>query len=146
MNTHTEIDIDAPAEVVFGVLWDVARYPEFVSDVVDAIVEPGADPHTLRATMEVQLLRVRRYTVDMVAEPPWAIRWTLERGDSLVRNDGAWLLSPNDDGGVHVRYELGIEFALAVPDAVVRKMVDFHLPVMLKQFKARAEQIRRTGG
>ena len=145
MDTQTQIAIDASVDTVFRVVWDVECYPDFVSDVVHTEVTPGTSPQEQTAEFHVKMLRVRHYLLHMVAAPPGQIRWTLARGDSLRRNDGHWRITPDATGqGCVVQYQVGLDFAMAVPDAIVRKMVEFQLPVMLRQFKARAEQVHRA--
>lgn len=144
LDAVSEIDVNAPADFVFRVLWDVARYPEFLTDVVETVVCPDADGHVQVANFEVQLVRIRRYSLRMVAESAVRIHWTLVTGDSLSQNEGGWDVTPHQDGrSCTIVYRLGIAFTVPVPDVIVRKMIAHNLPMMLRQFKVRAEQLHR---
>lgn len=152
LEASSEIEVFAPAEVVYAVLWDVARYPDFLSDVADASVEPtnapdgkpGDDARTLEAVLDVVLVRPRRCRVKLLGRPPYRIDWTLLEGELQAVNDGSWLLESHPSGrSCLVRYEVRLQLTVAVPEAIVKKLVAFNLPTLLRQIKARAEHRHR---
>ncbi len=141
---RSDIDIDTPAEALFDVLWDVAKYPDFMTDMVDSWAEPGATPLEQIATHRVQFIRSRTYTVHLKAEPPTRISWKLVQGENMRINEGHWLIQPRPDGaGCTLEYVLRIELALKLPDAIVKRLTAFNLPTMMRQIKAHAEHQQR---
>ncbi len=144
-----EIEVHAPAGVIYAVIWDVGRYPEFLSDVIDAQVHATPNANVQEAAYRVQLFREVAYRVRMVGDRPARVSWQRIAGDDtgdgyLQRNDGAWRIEPTDDGrSCRLHYELTIEFGLPLPDAMVSRLVDFNLPTLLRQMKARAEAVTR---
>jgi ribosome-associated toxin RatA of RatAB toxin-antitoxin module len=144
LDAGSDIEVHAPADAVFAVIWDVKRYPEFLTDVVETSVREIGEPGVQDADFEVQLVRIRRYTLRMVADPPRGVQWTLLEGESLRENVGSWQVLPHTDGHTClVSYRIRVDFNLPVPDVIVRKIVEHNLPMMLRQFKARIEQLHR---
>jgi ribosome-associated toxin RatA of RatAB toxin-antitoxin module len=148
LDAACDMEVFAPPEVVFAVLWDVARYPEFMTDIVETeVAEPETDSEdgagsgpTQVVTLETQFVRTRRYTVRMEARPPLRVTWQLQAGDGLSHNEGSWELVPHHDGrSCLLIYRLRVGFSVPVPAAVARRMIDFNLPTLLRQVKARAE-------
>lgn len=140
----SDIDVDAPAEVVFSVLWDVARYPDFMTDMVDSWAHPSDNPLEKDATHRVQFIRSRTYTVHLRAEPSTSITWKLVQGENMRINEGHWHIRPREDGaGCSLEYLLRIELALKLPDAIVKRLTAFNLPTMMRQVKAYAEHQQR---
>lgn len=148
LDARSDIEVQAPADAIFAVLWDVRRYPEFLTDVVETAVHSTGRPGEQEAAFDVQLVRIRHYTLRMVADPPRGLTWTLVHGESLRCNEGSWEIEPLDDGRTcRLVYSIRVDFALPVPDVIVRKIIERNLPMMLRQFKARIEQLhRRTRG
>ncbi|MFZ4577837.1 MAG: SRPBCC family protein [Myxococcota bacterium] len=140
-----EIDVAAPPEVVFGVLWDAEHYPDFMTDVIDVEVHADSEPWTQELTQFVTFIRTRHYRVRMHATPHSRIAWKLVEGENLAVNDGAWDLSPLDSGTrCHLTYQLQLDVTVPIPDVILRRLAEFNLPTMLRQVQARAEtQARR---
>ena len=146
--TECEIEIHAQPELIWGVLWDVERYPEFISDCVDAAVTPipPSDGQQLqRVQMRVQLIRPLAYSAVMTGTPPTSISWEADEADGYLQQHlGAWEIVPSADFRTClVRYRLTVAFELPIPDAVIRRFADLNLPTMLRQVKARAENKAR---
>jgi ribosome-associated toxin RatA of RatAB toxin-antitoxin module len=138
----TAILVNAPQELAFAVLWDVTRYPEFLSDVVDVIAEPGDSPGEQIVHYVVRAPRKLEYSLLMRAVAPERIDWTLLESDLQRQNRGSWVFSLAPDGAL-LTLEIQMEFKLPVPDVIMKKLVEFNLPVMMRQVRARIEQTNR---
>lgn len=147
--THCEIEVHAQPELIWSVLWDVERYPEFVSDCVDSHVGPAPEvegqPQSQRIDMRVQLIRPLTYSALMTGRPPNRVQWEADETDGyLGHHSGSWTIEPMGDlRTCKLTYELNVAFQLPIPDAVIRRFADLNLPTMLRQFKARAEKLAR---
>ncbi|GEM_PF-2748213 len=147
--TTCEIEVHAPPEVIWAVVWDVERYPEFISDCVDAGVEPMENhdegARQQRIEMRVQLIRPLAYTALMTGQPPLHVRWkATSTGGYLTSHRGSWDIDPSTDRRTcTVRYMLEVHFQLPIPDAVIRRFADLNLPTMMRQVKARSELVAR---
>lgn len=136
----SDIDIDAPADVVFAVLWDAARYPDFMTDMVDASVQPGGSETEQIVVNRVQFIRSRTYSIRMRAESPLHISWALIEGENMNINEGFWRIDPVTEGtGCHLTYLLRIDLAIKLPQAIASRLASFNMPTMMRQVKARAE-------
>lgn len=140
---RTSIDVNAPRELAFAVLWDAQRYPEFLSDVVDVMVEPGADANEQIAHYVVRAPRRLEYALQMRAESPTRITWTLVTSEFQRQNCGSWEFLETPEGAL-LNLEIQMEFRVAVPDVIMKKLVEFNLPVMMRQVRARIEQTQRA--
>ncbi len=139
----TEIEVSAPQQTAFTVLWDVVRYPEFLSDVVDVSVEPGESASEIVALYVVRAPRRLEYALRMQADPPSRITWTLVTSDLQSQNRGSWVFSESAEGAL-LTLEIQMEFRVPVPDVIMKKLVEFNLPVMMRQVRARIEQVNRA--
>ena len=139
----TAIEVNAPQELAFAVLWDVSRYPEFLSDVVDVSVEPGETAAEQIVHYVVRAPRRLEYTLNMRAVAPERIDWSLVESDLQRDNRGSWVFSHVPDGAL-LTLEIQMEFRMPVPDVIMKKLVEFNLPVMMRQVRARIEQTNRA--
>jgi ribosome-associated toxin RatA of RatAB toxin-antitoxin module len=146
--TTCQIEVHAQPELLWSVLWDVERYPEFISDCVDASAralpsEPGLMQQ--RVDMRVQLIRPLHYSAVMTGERPTSLAWAADdTGGYLQQHSGGWTIEASTDRRTcMLAYELTVAFSLSIPDAVIRRFADLNLPTMLRQVKARAEMLAR---
>lgn len=100
-----EWDVAAPQEAVFNALADARTYPEWWKQVyIDVQADgPPAVGMESRQHFKGRLpyhLNTRSVVVEMDA--PRLIRGDVD-GD--LRGTGVWTLTPNDDGGTHVRFD-----------------------------------------
>lgn len=143
--TTQHIEVFAPAGILYATLWDAARYPEFLTDVIDASLVASSRPTMQHARLLQRLIRETHIDLAMQGDPPALVTWHL-RGDHdwLERYDANWLIEPSTDGrSVRLDLRLDVRFRTAVPDAVVRRLLDFSVPTMLRQVRARAELVAR---
>ncbi len=141
-----EVVVDAPIDVLWGVVADYARYPEFVPGLHAIHVRPvGAEKH-VEYELDIGVKRVR-YTLRMAEEPPRRLSWTLVSGDLMKVSNGSWDLTPE---GARTRARYTVEVQVSKPPLVPQALVDrisdeltrVQLPRTLAAFKARAEERR----
>lgn len=139
IDTCAEIDIAASAERIWSVLWDVARYPEFLTDVLAvALVGPATETRMV-ANFDIKIFRARTVALELTAERPQRLKWRLVESEHLEFNEGEWALHPGADGAVRLSYRIRVATTAAVPAAITKRLIDFNLPAALRQFKSRIE-------
>jgi ribosome-associated toxin RatA of RatAB toxin-antitoxin module len=138
-----EILIATSPEVLYDVIVDYDRYPEFVPSVKRCRTSRnGGD---VRVEYEVDLgLKKIRYTLRHHEERPHHVSWSLDSGDWMKVSNGSWDLAP-EGGQTRARYSVEVQIAKPplVPQSVVDRLTDeltrVQLPRTLAAFKARAE-------
>ena len=138
----TAIEVNAPHELAFAVLWDVERYPEFLSDVVDVVTEPGGSATEQTVHYVVRSPRKLAYSLRMQAQAPDRIDWTLVDSDFQRQNRGSWMFTQAPDGAL-LTLDIQMEFKMPVPDVIMKKLVEFNLPILMRQVRARIELSHR---
>lgn len=139
IETRAEIDIASTPERAWAVLWEVERYPEFLSDFNETQVLSRADSLTQVVAFEMRLFRLRTFRLELRGEPPFHVSWSLVDGANLRHNHGDWTIEALNDQIVRLHYRLEIDIDIPVPDAIARRLMDFNLPTAMRQFKARIE-------
>ena len=144
-DTHCQIQIHAPPEVIYAVLWDVGRYPQFLTHVIDAGVIENSNPEQITVELCLDMIRTFECRFDMRGHPTSRVRWWLtEAADVLESHAGGWTI----EAGTNPRtcmldYKAKIQLKEAIPDSLMGRIVDFDVPTMLRQVKARAEFVAR---
>ena len=135
------ITIEAPLADCFAIATDFEHYPEWAHDVKEAVVKERDDQE--RAT-EVEfrasaLGRSTHYTLAYdYSQAPDVLSWKMVKGDIQRSIEGAYHLSPTDDGGTEVRYDLSIELAAPLPGFVKRR-AEVRILNSVRELKTRAE-------
>ncbi len=141
-----EILIDAPADRVFDVIVDYARYPEFVPGIKACRVVAGGEAAERRVEYELDLgIKRVRYVLRHLEERPTKVTWSLVSGDLMKVSNGSWELQAEGD---RTRARYAVEILIAkpplVPQAVMDRISDeltrVQLPRTLDAFKQRAER------
>ncbi len=143
--TQSQIEIHAPAGIAYATVWDASRYPEFLTDVIDVTAAAGPTASHQNARLQLRVVREVEVEIALEGEPNSLVTWRLKEGGGwLERYDAAFTIESVDGSReVVLRLHLDIDFAGAVPEAVVRRLFDFSVPTMLRQIKARAEMTAR---
>jgi ribosome-associated toxin RatA of RatAB toxin-antitoxin module len=132
-----DIDVECSPAMAAAVLWDVVSYPDFLSDVLE--VEVADQPEVREATFHVRVFRARQFRVALQRQVDHGLRWTLIDGEHLRSLVGSWQVVELAPGLTRLTYALEIDLDFAIPDAIARRFLDFGLPTVLRQFKARME-------
>jgi ribosome-associated toxin RatA of RatAB toxin-antitoxin module len=135
------ISIAAPPERVWAIAADVERYPEWARDVKDVVVR-SRDEQQRPAEVEFRASALGRSTHYTLAydysQAPDVLAWKMVKGDIQRSIEGAYHLSPTDDGGTEVRYDLSIELAAPLPGFVKRR-AEVRILNSVRELKSRAE-------
>jgi ribosome-associated toxin RatA of RatAB toxin-antitoxin module len=141
--TQQSIVIHAPVDVVYGVIVDYEKYPQFLSDV-SAVKVISRAPGTTVMEQTLSLVKEVTMRLRLTETPHSAVSWVTETGSRfLKKNDGSWKLEDLGDGTTRATYGLDVEVGgIWVPQAIVDKLTGGTLPKTLQAFKARAEAAR----
>lgn len=134
------IEIEAPIQLVYDVIIDYERYPEFIADM-EAVEVVRRDGDTVEASFQLNLIKRIHYTLELVGEPPHRVRWSLVTSKLFQTNDGGWELEEIGEGRTRATYSIDVGFGLAVPKAISNRLIGSSLPATLEAFKQRAESL-----
>ena len=142
LSRHTDtITIAAPPEQVWAIAADVERYPDWAKDVKDVVVR-SRDEEGRPAEVEFRasaLGRSTHYTLGYdYSHAPNVLAWKMVHGDIMRTIDGAYTVSPTNDGGTEVRYDLIIELVVPLPGFVKRR-AEVRILNTVRELKIRAE-------
>ncbi|MBI2338889.1 MAG: SRPBCC family protein [Deltaproteobacteria bacterium] len=136
------IEINASPKECYDVITDYGRYPEFLTESKNVVVEKKSG-HTAEVTFTLDLIKKFSYTLKMVGKPPHTVAWSFVRGALMKRNDGEWTLEKSGNGTTRATYSIDIDLGLFVPGAISRMLIGSNLPGMLKSFKKRIEERKK---
>jgi ribosome-associated toxin RatA of RatAB toxin-antitoxin module len=139
-----EVEIAAPAEALFDVIVDYARYPEFVPGIKACQVRTVGGEKHVEYELDLGLRRVR-YVLHHVETRPTRVAWSLVSGDTMKVSSGSWELTPQGADRTRARYAVDVQLAKIplVPQRLIDRMTDeltrVQLPRTLEAFRKRAE-------
>ncbi len=136
--TTTSIEIKAPLKKVYEVITNFEAYPEFLSGSKGAKILKKSPRH-LQVEFKVDVIKTITYVLDIQLDPPHGFSWSLLKGDFMKSNSGRWILNEIKKGLTEALYEIEIDLGLFVPKSISNILVGKNLPVMMKEFKERAE-------
>lgn len=128
-------DVAASPDLVFQVISDFERYPEFLPEIREARCDREGDSSCFARFDLFMLLHVR-YAIEVTLSSPDKILWTLQDSNVLEQNQGSWEIQRTDTGS-HVRYSVDIELKGAVPEAILERLSGNHLDTMIARFQER---------
>ncbi len=134
------IIVDAPLATLMQVITDYEAFPEFIPELENIQVK-RVNENTNRVTYTVNLIKKITYTVESVVESESRVSWSLVKGDFMKKNQGRWLLESLGDNQTKVIYEIEMTFGMLVPSSLVSTLQERNLPIMMEQFKTRAESL-----
>lgn len=163
-------EIDAPIDVVYVVITDFEKYPEWASSLQKVVVhdsahpgiEPGLDSSTpgyhSALPSEVEFFGGAigfraRYKLRYEFDPPTEVRWCLVDGEvrgvlfklSISSLEGSYVFEPTENGKTLATYTLRV--ALPAPlGPLRRKAEEIVMETGLKDLKRRAESLARHRG
>ncbi len=143
-SAHAEIVIEAPVDVVFGVLVEFERYPEWVADLKQAEVV-GRDDLGRATEVEFRAAAMGRSTTYRLgydyADAPARLGWFLVAGDLERELDGHYALKAGTEGAhtTEVGYELSIDLIVPIPGFVKRRAETRIVKAALEDLKLRVE-------
>ena len=139
-SASTTVDINVAPEKLLSVITDFASYSSFIPEMKECkIVSSGEG--TWDVCFKIHMIRSLEYTLRLVQRSPTHVEWSLVSG-VFKSNNGSWRLEPINGGSVtRATYSVDISVGMFIPKTVVKNLVGKSLPVMLGQFKRRAESM-----
>jgi uncharacterized membrane protein len=138
-----QVRVDASVEQCFATLVDFDSYPEWAGDLKEVhVVE--TDPDGRATIVEFRAAAMGRSTTYQLrydySDAPNRLGWDLVTGDLPRELDGAYVLTPTDDGAAtDVVYELAIDLVYPIPGFVKRRAEGRIIKTALGELKARVE-------
>jgi hypothetical protein len=140
--TTSSIVIDAPKELVMGVIADFPAYPEWAQGMKKAeVVEMGRDGRALKVHFELEAAPIKdAYTLGYDWHGDDSVRWGLVEGKMLKSMEGAYELRPSGSG-TEVTYRLAVELSIPMIGMLRRKAEKVIIDTALKGLKKRVESL-----
>lgn len=134
------IVVAADVDTVLEVVADFAAYPQWQDEVTAVdILATDDDGWATRVGFTVDAgIATTSYVLDYRYDVD-GMRWTLESGEHLRRNDGAYRLAEQADGTTLVTYELELETTMPVPAVLWRQVARRIADTALRGLKRRVE-------
>lgn len=132
--------IDASPDVVWSVITDLDRYPEWAGGVRSIeVLEANDDgsPHRARFVIDAKVSEIT-YVIQY-AYDNYDITWNLLEGDLISQLDGVYKLYETDEGGTEVEYGLEVDVDLPLPAFMKKRAARTILEQGLKGLKGQAE-------
>ena len=135
------IIVNTSPEVLYDVIADYEKYPEFLKDI-SAVRVIERSPQASVVEFTVNLIKKVDYTIRLTGERPRSVSWTLVKSSILKANNGGWTLEDLGGGRTKATYRLELQVSMFVPGRIADSLTGSTLPATLEAFKARAEQQR----
>lgn len=132
-------EISAPREIVYEVVSDFEKYPEFLNTADHVSVEQ-VDGAT-EVLFELNVIKKIQYRLKFDLKPPEGLSWELVKGDMMKKNSGSWHLEDLGDNRTRATYMVDVEFGWMVPKGMVGKLTESQLPTLLESFTKRSEKV-----
>lgn len=134
--------IKASIQTVYDCIVDFEAYPKFLPETKSVKIG-WCDDKQMEVTFKVNLIKEITYTLHFEFDPPRGVYWKLKNGDFMKINTGSWVLKEKGEAATHAAYSIEVGFGLWVPNAVTQVLVEKSLPLTLKRFKKRSEELSR---
>lgn len=132
------IVIDVEPEVLYDIIVDFRKYPEFVKEVTKVRIDSESE-NQWTATFFISMIKKLDYSLVLIGERPLSVTWSLAKKGFMKKNDGAWALKDLGDGKTEATYSAEIDLGLLAPKSIVNMLMSSNFPTMLSAFKKRAE-------
>lgn len=131
------VEMPVARDLLWKVIVDYERYPEFV-DSVQKVKVLSREGGKTRVEYGIELLGKQiTYVLDHVETAPEQMRWGLVESNVLKSNAGGWKLTDLGGARTEVTYHLALDFKIYVPGMILNGLVKSTLPRMLDGFEKR---------
>lgn len=134
-----DVEIKAPASVVYEVLTDFSEYPRFLRMVKGCRASTQSNGHVL-VEYTIEVVRRFAYSLQVVLEPGRRVAWELVDGEFLRENRGCWQLESLGPARTRLSYQLDLRLKTFIPRAIQNRLFATTLPDAMAQFRAEAER------
>jgi ribosome-associated toxin RatA of RatAB toxin-antitoxin module len=135
------VEVAAPPELIMSIVADFEAYPEWNQEVKGCWVLARYDdgrPSQLRLDVEIQGM-AGTYICAVYYPSPVQIYTMLQQGDFFEKQEQTFSVVPIGPASL-LTVDLDVETKMAVPKAMVKKVINDALEYLADNLKARAEQ------
>lgn len=134
------IVVSADPDTVLETVADFDAYPQWQPEVKAVeILETDDDGWGTKVRFEIDAKVTKAWMVLDYTYTDTEMRWTLDDGDQLKRNDGRYAMTDLGDGTTEVVYEVEIEPTISVPKMIRRHLAKRAADTAVKGLKRRVE-------
>ena len=114
--TFQTLEIDAPAEILYDTVADIAAYPEWAKGVKSVeILESDDDGRVARARFVIEVfVKEIEYVLRYSHDRPHRLSWVSEESPDLSMLEGSYAFTPMD-GATEVAYALKVDLKFTIP-------------------------------
>ncbi|MFM1796627.1 MAG: hypothetical protein RL733_408 [Actinomycetota bacterium] len=134
--------IDAPADEVRAVLFDIESYPTWSTAIKSVEVhekDGSGRPTKLTIKVEAGVLKDRATLTYDWSKAPDELSFSLDEADMMTEMNGHYSIKDNGDETTTVTYSLGTDLAMPVPDMMRRKVEMSTIELSISQLKKKLE-------
>jgi ribosome-associated toxin RatA of RatAB toxin-antitoxin module len=139
--SSSKILIEASADEVRKVLFDIANYPTWSGSIKGAKVESSDDqgrPLRIELTIEAGMLRDKATLDYNWSQAPAEVSFSLVDADLLTQMDGKYTVKAIGDE-TEVTYELESDVSMPIPKPMLQAAEDGIIKAALKELKEKLE-------
>lgn len=130
--------VSRPPEIVYEVVNDIARYPEFLPGCTSAeVLERDAGQVVARLSVRRGALNTR-FTTRNQLEPGRSVRMQLVEGPFKLL-EGSWMFTPVGENGCRIDFRLRFQFSNPLKSALLEPLFEQTQSDLVRAFVARAQ-------
>lgn len=140
--SENSISIDADPSSVREVLFDIAGYPSWSTEIKSVQVLESDDQGRaikVKISVDAGVLRDSVILDYDYSQAPGTLRFSLDDADLLTEMSGAYLTVEDGEGGTTVTYQMKVGLSMPVPTMMRQKVERATIDLALKQLKAKIE-------
>jgi uncharacterized membrane protein len=137
-----KVTIDAPISQVQGVLFELAKYPEWSTAIksVDVLASDEQGRLTTGKFVIDAGMMKDKVTLDYDwSEAPSKLSFSFNDADLLTGMEGAYSIKKIDEDTTEVTYEMGVEISMPIPAMMRKKAEQATIDQALQQLKSHLE-------
>ena len=136
--------VDAPPDVVYGVVCDFERYADWVGDLKRVeVLQRDSEGRPLEVEFRAAAFgRSTTYALHYdYSRAPGVLAWHQTSGDLTASMSGQYRFEPAANGATLVTYDLEVELLVPIPAFVKARAASRIQTQALRELKARAEAL-----
>ena len=140
--SSSTITIDAPAQEVQAILFNIEGYPQWSTSTKSVAVEVRDDqdrPITVKMSIDAGVMRDHVVLEYDWSKAPGEITFSLDDADLLTEMSGGFLITDNGDETTNVTYSLTVALSMPVPAMMRTKAEKSTIDLALSQLKSALE-------
>lgn len=141
--TTGDIVIEAAPSDVMDVIADFDAYPTWATGVTNIdVLEIGNAGRARRVRFTLDASPIKdTYILVYEWNSDFEVTWSIDEAGSMLKTmDGAYILTPEDNGSTQVTYQLSVELSIPILGLLRRKAEKVIIDTALKGLKTRVEQ------